>query len=103
MVHAQSVDAITDSFPSPTLPKHPGKPDYASIQDMRRLLTTNTAPIESPRGGVQNGHLGLALTSTQYARVSQVPFVRLTDPGRTPTIPALTTPFDEKAILHEQA
>ena len=103
MSHTLLVDAINNGFPSPSLSKKTGKPDYASIQDMRRLLTTNTAPIESPRGGVQNGHLGLALTSTQYARVSQVPFVRLTDPGRTPTIPALTTPFDEKAILHEQA
>ena len=47
MVHTQSVDAITYGFPSSTLPKHPGKPDYVSIQDTHRSLTVNAVPIDS--------------------------------------------------------
>ena len=64
MVHTQSVDAITEGFPSPTLPKHPGKPSYGSIRDTHRLLTVNAASIESPCDGGQNGHIGFILTTT---------------------------------------
>ena len=52
-----------------------------SIQDTYRLLTANTTSIEIPVGGGQNGHLGIVLTATQYALVSQVPFIRPTDPS----------------------
>ena len=64
MAHALSVNTIINSFPSPTLPKHTGKPDYLSIQDMHHILTANTASIESPRGEGQNGHPRLVLTAT---------------------------------------
>ena len=71
MVHTQSVDAITDGFPSPTLPNQPGKPSYCSIRDTHRLLTVNAASIKSPCGEGQNGHLRIVLTTTQYALVSR--------------------------------
>ena len=64
MVHALLADAIVDGFLSPSLPKHPGKPDYTSIQDTHHILTNNAALVGSPCGGGQNGHLGLVLTST---------------------------------------
>ena len=103
MTHAQSVNTIPDGFPYPTLPKHPGKPDHASIQDNHRLLTANVASIESPRGGEHNGHLGLVMTATRYALMIQVPSVRPTDPGRTPNIRLWMTPFDKKALLRKHA
>ena len=99
MTHTQSVDAITDVFLSPTLPKQPGKPDYMSIQDMQRLLTVNASLIKSPCGRGQNGHLGIVLTATQYTLIIQFPFFRPNNSGRTPTILAWTTPFDEKALI----
>ena len=101
--HSQSVDAITDGFPSPTLPKHPGKLRHRLIQDTHRLLTANTASIESPRHGGQNIHLKIVLTTTQYSFVSRDPFIRPTNPGRTPSILAWTTPSGEKAPLREHA
>ena len=70
---------------------------------MHRLLMANAVLIKSTRGGVQNAHLGLVLMATQYALIIQVPSVRLTNPGRTLNIPVWTTPFDEKALLHEHA
>ena len=103
MVHAQLVDAITNKFPSPTLPKQPGKLSYVSIRDTHCLLTANTESIESPYGRGQNGHLGLVLTTTQYTLISQYPFICLTNPGRTPHILTWTTPFNEKALLREHA
>ena len=80
MVHVLSVNAIVNSFPSLTLHIYPGKPDYASIQYMHWILTTTMELIKINRGGGQNGHLGLILMATQYALVSQVPFVCPTDP-----------------------
>ena len=103
MAHTQSVETITDGLPSPTLPKHPGKPIYGSIQYTHRILTANAASIKSPRGGGQNGHIGIVLTTTQYALVSRDPFIRPTNPGRTPHIPEWTTPSNKKALLHENA
>ena len=87
MRHSQSVNAITDSFPSPTLPKQPGKLIYGSIQDTHCLLTANAASIESPCGGGQNGHFGIVPTTTQYDLISRDPFIRPTDLCRTPNIP----------------
>ena len=69
MAHAQSVDAITNGFPSPTLPKQMGKMSYGYIRDTHRLLTANAASIESPRGGGQKSQLGLVLTTTQYVLI----------------------------------
>ena len=103
MAHAQKFDAIADGFLSPTLPKHMGKLGYWSIQDTHHLLTANAAWIEGPCGRGQNSHLGLVLTKTQYAIVSQVPLVRPTNPGCKPNIPSWTNPFDKKALLRELA
>ena len=61
------------------------------------------ASIKSPRGGGQNGHIRIFLTETQYARVSQFPSVLPTNPCCSPTIPACTTPSNEKALLREHA
>ena len=71
MEHAQLVDAFTDGFLSPTLPKQPGKPRYGLIRDTHHFLTENAASIKIPHGEGQNGHLGIVLTTTQYFPVSQ--------------------------------
>ena len=99
MEHSQLVDAVTNSFLSPTLPNQPGKSSYGSIQDNHRLLTANVVSIKSPCGRGQNGHLGIVVTATQYALVCQVPFVCLTENGCTPKFPLCKTSFDKKALL----
>ena len=96
MAHTLLVDTIIDSFPSPSFPGHTGKPDYASIVETHSLLTKNVVSTNIPHGGVQNGHLGLVLTATQYEIVIPFPFVRPTDPGQTPTIPDWGSPFNKK-------
>ena len=103
MAHAQSVNAITKNLLSSTLPKQLGKPNYGSIRDTHRLLTANATFFESPHSRGQNGHLGIVLTTTQYALVSRDLFICPTDPGHTPSIPVWTTPFNEKALLQKHA
>ena len=75
MLHAHLVNDIIGGLLSPTLPKHPGKAYYASIQYTHSLITVNMVSIKSPCVKGQNGHLRIFLTAIQYALVSQVPFV----------------------------
>ena len=96
MAHAQLVNAITGGFLSPTLSKQLGKLSYSSICGTYFFLTANASLTKSPCGGDQNGHLVLVLTANQYALVCQVPFVQPTNPGRTPNIPAWTTPLTRR-------
>ena len=103
MAHAQLVDAITDSFPSPNLPNQLGKLSNRSIRDIHCLLTAKAPSIKIPCSGGQNGHIGIVLTTTQYALVSQDPFIRPTNPGCTPHIQEWTTSLDNKALLREHA
>ena len=103
MEQAKSVDAIANGFPYPTLHNQPGKPSYVPIKDTHRLLTANVASIKSPCVWGQNSHLRLVLTTTQYPLVSQVPFVRLTNPGHTSNILVWINPFDKKALLRKHA
>ena len=101
MAHTLSVNTIITGFPYPSLPNHPGKPDCTAIKYTHSLLTKNSLSIESPLGRGKNGHLGLVLMETQFELVRPVPFVLTTNPDRTPTILAWTSPFNDNKILRE--
>ena len=96
MAHTLSLNPIIGRFLSLSLPKQTRKPDYTAIRDTHCLLTANAESIKIPLGGGKNGHLRLFLMATQYTFVSPAPFFCLTDPGRMPTIPSWTAPFEEK-------
>ena len=92
MPTAAGVNTTVEGFPTPSLPKHSGKTDYAAITETRQLLTANAASIECNLGRVQNGYLSLILPPEQYDRVSRTTFVLLPDPGCTAQVPAWTPP-----------
>ena len=98
---ASAVDATVEGFPTPLLPKHPGKPDYAAIRETHQLLTANAASVECNLGGGHNGYLGLILPPEQYERLSGTAFILPPDPGRTAHVPARTAPAEEKRALRE--
>ena len=54
MPTASAVDATVEGFPTTSLPKHSGKPDYATIKETHQLLTANTASMECDLGRGQN-------------------------------------------------
>ena len=81
MLTASAVDATVEGFPTPSLPKHPGKPEYAAIKDTHQLLTANTASVECDLRGGQNSYLGLILPPEQYEQVSGSAFVLPPDSG----------------------
>ena len=47
MTTTSSFDAIFEGFPTTSLPKHAGKPDYAAIKKFQQLLTEKSALKES--------------------------------------------------------
>ena len=83
MPTASAVDNKLEGFPTPSPPKHLGKPDYAIIKETYQLLMAKKASIKCDLGGGQNVYLGLILPPKQYARISRTAFVLLPDPGRT--------------------
>ena len=93
------VDATVEGFPTPSLPKHSGKPDYSAIKDTHQLLTANAVSVECDLGGGQNGYLSLILPPKQYPCVSRTAFVLPSNPGKTAHVPAWTAPTEEKRVL----
>ena len=51
MPDAAAVDATVEGFPTPSLPKHSGKPYYAAIKETHQILTANAASVECNLGG----------------------------------------------------
>ncbi len=80
------VDSIMAAFPHPPIVIE-GKPSPMDIQQIREATYGNAAAIISSFGGGQHGHLGLVLTPAEYAIQSQMPFVRLDNPGDRAIIP----------------
>ena len=58
-----------EGFPTPSLPKHMGKPKYVTTKEIHQLLMVNAALAESVFGGGQNGYLGLILPPEKYTRI----------------------------------
>ena len=101
MVKYLLVDVIIDVLKYTSLPKHPGKLYYATIRDTHCLLTENAAPIDIPLGGGQKDYLCLVLTATHYSLISPSPFIRPTNPNRTPTITTWAPSVEEKRLLRD--
>ena len=66
MPTASAVDAIVEGFPTSSLTKLSGKPDYAAINDIHQLLMANTVSIDCDLGRGQNSYLSLILLPEQY-------------------------------------
>ena len=92
MLTASAVDATVEGFPTPSLPMHIGKPDYAAIKETHQLLTAKSASVKCKLGGGQNSYLSLILPPEQYAQVSVTAFVLPPDPGQTAHVPEWTAP-----------
>ena len=95
------VDAKVEGLPTPSLPKHSGKPDYVAIKEAHQLLTANTASVECNLGGGQNSYLSLILPPKQYKRLSGTAFILLPNPGQTAHVPAWTAQTKKNRVLRK--
>ena len=87
----------SDYFPHETLTTIIGKPNYETLQRLKKQLKANARSVPSTLGGGQNGLLGLVLDLTEYAIISVVPFVREPYPGAL-ILPPGTTAIQSKML-----
>lgn len=67
-------------FPHEPLTPIVGRPNHASIQQLKRELITNAIAIASTHWGGAHGHLGLVLPPAEYQALANVAFVPLVSP-----------------------
>jgi hypothetical protein len=68
-------------FEFPELTKLQGEPNAESLCKLRNELKANAQAVTSSLGDITHGHLALVLTDTQYALLTDQPFVRPVHPG----------------------
>ena len=78
------------------LTRIPGEPNLETLLTLRAQIKANAFSVHSSLGGVKHGHLGLVVTDTVYASISNtVPYIR-------PSVPALTIGIsDSQYVLAE--
>ena len=84
-----TVDYAGTYFEFPVLTKIHGEPTYENLHALKNQLKSNAQSLVSNLGGGAHGHLGLVLTSTEYALVSDVEYEPPVHPGSL-HIPAFT-------------
>jgi hypothetical protein len=83
--HNTSWESVITTFPNPSLPPLDGTPTYASVNDLAMMLKANAASVHTENGGGQLGFLGIMVSQTMYATLSDQPFTIPANPGATPT------------------
>lgn len=76
-----SINYADTYFQFPVLTKIHGEPSFESLRVLHDEIKANALAVTSTLGGGQHGHLGLALSNTDYARISNVPYTRPPHPG----------------------
>ena len=72
-----NVDALTENFPFPIIPKINGKPTRKDIEKLQKKIYANAAAIQSELGGGAHGHLGLTITLADYLTATGHNFAEL--------------------------
>ena len=94
-----SIEDHTNAFPT-TITPITGKPNYASLKNLKDQLKANAASIPTTLGGSNHGYLGLILSPSSYATITTTPFQEPNYPGQHPTIPAGTDATTTSTIIH---
>ena len=76
-----SVDDYVQGFLNPTIPPIVGRPTFATLRELSRLLKQNAGGIPSNGGDGAKGLIRLVVSETSYATISAVDFVIPTNPG----------------------
>jgi hypothetical protein len=65
-----TVEDVIASFSHPILPAAQGKPDYQTINAIRKSLQANSREIDTHLGRGTLGHLGLIVSDAYYAMIA---------------------------------
>jgi hypothetical protein len=80
-----------------TLTEIKGRQNYERINTIHRQIYTNTASIDSLRGGA-HGHLGQIMTTATYLTVTATPYNNPPNPGPQPPRPLALLPLQWDAM-----
>ena len=75
------VDYRSTYFEQKLITRIHGEPSYDTIKRLHNELKANAGRVPSNLGGGMHGHLALVISPTQYAMISNTPFVRPAHPG----------------------
>jgi hypothetical protein len=92
MTSVPTPDELIAAFPNETIPKIEGRPDYESLDSIRKALRENAASVPSTLGGGAFGHVGLVVPDEYYAILApNEPYEPPDNPGAFPDFPAGST------------
>ena len=75
------IDYANAYFPTPTLPRIVGQPNFEKLRALKKALKANAASVQSDLGGGLYGHLGLVLDDATYYRLTNSHYVTPVHPG----------------------
>ena len=79
-----NIDYVHTSFQYPLLTKVHDTPTYETLKRIKDEMKANASNVQCDLGGGKHGHLGLVLTPTEYATISDTPYERPGHPGVDP-------------------
>ena len=92
MTTNSNIDCINNNFEFKTLTKIDDVPTYKNLTTIKKLLMANANKVPSDLEGGTNGHLGLVLSATDYALISNIPYVRTPYSGPMPAVDPANLP-----------
>jgi hypothetical protein len=98
-----SVEDIISGMEYQTLTAIKGRPNYETINTIRRQIYANAASINSLRDGA-DGHLGKIMTPAKYLTVMVTPYNNPPNPGPQPPRPPEFFPqqWDNMKAAHKR-
>ena len=97
------MNAVIKKFPHRTPARIVGEPTYQFINGLLKKLYANAASITSALGGVKHGNVGILMTATLYATLSNVEYKVPPNPGPSPEYPARVTTAEKYALNTQHA
>ena len=82
-----TIEEITAKFPIKSISSIVVDPTYETIHQLVNDLYANAAAIPSLLGGGRHGHVGILMSATLYATLSNSPYIIPIDPGPIPVYP----------------
>ena len=79
-----NIDYVHTSFQYPLLTKVHDTPTYETLKRIKDEMKANASNVQCDLGGGKHGHLGLVLTPTEYATISDIAYERPVHPGVDP-------------------
>ena len=92
------MNAVIKKLPHRASARIVGEPTYQSINGLLKKLYANDASIPSTLGGGKHGHVGLLMTPTLYATLSDTEYKFPENPGPAPDYPPRVTAQEKYAV-----